>query len=287
MKNNLKYFGTGVTVQLDKEITLGDVKKTVGAVFVIKSINDLGNWMQTTMDDKVHANIKHNRSMDVDYTGWRGSDTVEDWLQVIKRGDKNVMNEIIVEKKKASKEFATLVTNSSMYDTEGLYFDIGKVLSGEPECWVKPSKAELPDEITVRITTLASSSTNAKKIIKGAGRVLGMIDKLEKDGYKVKLENWLYTERATKSGAKNKIDLLTVMTVKDFNESINYAKMSAMVSPSLQRRGMFMLREVLLDKKLSPTYGMGGVFNYREITPIFDERAMDELQDILFENKKA
>ncbi len=284
---NTKYFDKFVNVALDKTITLGAVTRKVSAVFAIKSINDLGKWHELILEGQVHSDTKkyRNDSKTVSYDGWYGTETIKDWIQIIKRGDKAVMGAIRKEKEKASKEFETLTSSTSIYDTDGLFFDIGKVVAGEPECWIKPSPEKEPDEITIRITTLAGHKTSPDDIIKGAGRILGMVDKLEKDGYKVKLENWLYTASAEGKRSKTTKDLLTIMTVKDFNESINYAKMSAMVSPSLQRRGMFMLREILMRKSLRDSYGSAGVFNYDEITQLFDTRQMDTLKEKLFEIK--
>lgn len=249
-------------------------------VVTVDTLHGLKLWMQEN-ENRPQAN-KHS-SISYGDEAWYGTISIDAWYEVMQKGDKHVMKLIKEAKEKTDKQLMDTVVSGYRYDVEGLFFDIAKVLSGEPECWLNPIKQDEPKEIVLKISTSANNTVSADKIARGAGQILGIVNKLEQDGFKVKLENWLYSERCTSRGpSKNH---LTVVVVKDFNDTINYAKMSAIVSPSLQRRGVFMIREQMLGKNMTRGYGHTKPLN--GVTTVYDENAMRELTNSLFDKKDA
>ena len=274
-----KYLDGFISVKKDVKV-LG---KYVNTVFHINSLQQLIKWQEMIVRDDVHSKealIKRS-SLDIDNSkDFHGTTDIEDWFRVSKSGDEAVMKEIVEAKKQAVKKLQTMQSNTTSYAVEGLFFDIGKVMSGHPECWVQPDEHDELADITIKINTAVGFRTSAHTVAKGVGRVLGMVTRLEQLGHKVKVENWLYNLKSTTS-RKNQINTLTVMTVKDFNESINFAKMSALVSPSLQRRGMFMLREIFYGKSVSKNYGGVGTFS-KDVYDIDSKYILDDLEKLLF-----
>jgi hypothetical protein len=69
----------------------------------------------------------------------------------------------------------------------GDYFDVGLVLSGEPECWYQFETQETPSkEITVWVNMSAVCSQNQKNIYNRGAVICNLIDKLRKE-YFVKI----------------------------------------------------------------------------------------------------
>jgi len=263
-------------VKAIKNMKIG--KKQFDHITTIDTLHGFKLWMMENQNNPQ----SHNQSscMRDDGDGWHGTDSIKEWYDVMQKGDKKVMKVIKEAKEKTDKKLMETVISGYRFDVEGLFFDIGKVLSGEPECWLKPLKQNEPKEIVLKISTSANQSVSAEDIARGAGEILGIVNKLEQDGFRVKLENWLFSERVTKTGNKNH---LTIVTVKDFNDTINYAKMSAIVSPSLQRRGVFMLREQLFGQKMASGYGR--TVALEGVTTVYDRTAMRKLTRELFEKK--
>jgi len=253
-------------------------KKHFDYITTIDTLHGLKLWMQ---ENQNNPQSHKQRSCTRDNgNGWHGTDSIQEWYDVMQKGDKKVMKVIKEAKEKTDKKLMNTVISGYRFDVEGLFFDIGKVLSGEPECWLKPLKEDEPQEIILKISTSANEDISAERIAQGAGEILGIVNKLEQDGFRVKLENWLFSERVTKNGAYNH---LTIVTVKDFNDTINYAKMSAIVSPSLQRRGVFMLREQMLGQRMARGYGR--TERLEGVTTVYDKPAMRKLTRELFEKK--
>ena len=274
-----KYLDGYINVKKDVKV-LG---QHVDTVFHINSLQQLIKWQEMIVQDEIHnkENLSKRSSMTIDYDkSWYGTENIKEWFQVSKQGDIAVMKEITEAKKKALKKLETKQSNTSSYDVEGLFFDIGKVMSGHPECWIKPDENEQLADITIKINTATGGGTSAHKIAINVGKVLGMVTKLEQLGHRVKVENWIYNLRST-SARKKQLNTLTVMTVKDFTDAINFAKMSALVSPSLQRRGMFMLREIFYGKSCSSSMGGAGTFN-SDVYDIDDDYRIQDLENLLF-----
>lgn len=247
-------------------------------LITIPSMNALERWMRNAEEERKTSKKRYSKdSFNVDSSGWAGTKDLNEWYDVMHNGDAKVIAKIKKSKEKSLQQLGGYTPKGYTFDVEGEFFDIGEVLANKPECWLNPILDEEVKEITVKISTSGNGSVRADDIIDGAGHLLGMVAKLESEGYKVKLENILFSRRVDKAEEEN---LMCSVTVKDFNDHINFAKMSAIVSPALQRRGTFMLKEELLQEDLA--YGYGQTKPVDGITTIHNKNAMRELQNKLF-----
>lgn len=211
---------------------------------------------------------------------WYGTEDMNEWYDVMKFGDDKIIKKIKKAKENSMQQLGGYSPKGYMFDVEGEFFDIGEVLSNKPECWLNPILDEEVKEITLKISTSANQSVSSESIIKGAGEILGIVAKLESDGYKVRVENLLFSQEVSYNGD----DLLTKIVVKDYNDNINFSKMSAIVSPSLQRRGSFQLKERLFEDELSGSYGQTKQLD--GVTTVYNKDAMTALKDKLFKKDK-
>ena len=275
IKENINRFGIRLT---HPTVKIGG--RTVKNLITIPSMVSLERFMREAKPLMARKSHPKN-SMDTDTSGWRGTKTINDWYEVMKRGDAKVIAKIKKSKEKANQLLGGLTPKGYTFDVEGEFFDIGEVLSNKPECWLKPIIEEENKFMTIKISTSANCSVDADEIIEGAGTLLSYISRLENDGYKVRVENILYS---IKVSGDNREDLMCSIVVKDYTDFINFAKMSAIVSPALQRRGTFMLKERLLEGSLDSGYGQ--TISVEGITTIHDKRAMKELKNKLFKKDK-
>ena len=73
--------------------------------------------------------------------------------------------------------------------------------------------------------------------------------------------------------------LLSVITLKDYSEPINYRKLSAIMSPAHHRRGLFKIMEASCDKING---GYGSPRPLKGMIELSDRRAIDKLEHKLF-----
>ncbi len=72
-------------------------------------------------------------------------------------------------------------------DVEGEYFDVGDVLSGEPECFRRMEPREVKPAIPVYVNFSQACSVSETEIMNRGTAIVAMCDTLEKDGYRVEL----------------------------------------------------------------------------------------------------
>lgn len=72
-------------------------------------------------------------------------------------------------------------------DVAGEYFDVGDVLSGEPECFRRMEAREVKPVIPVYVNFTQSVSASADDIMNRGTAIVAMCDTLEKEGYRVEL----------------------------------------------------------------------------------------------------
>lgn len=212
---------------------------------------------------------------------WSGTQTWEQYLELLEKGDDNVMKKIKVETDKAlhelEKKYKEVVKNYK-YDVAGEFFDIGLVLSGLPECWLEPIIETEEGEvhrITMRINMGFRSGTNSEEVINNGARLLSMAKMLENMGAEVSIELYNFAD-----GWYN-VNLVHSLLAKDFDEPINYRKLSSLLTTAYQRRGSFRVREVI-----NGNTGVGASQFPEGFTAISNTSSVDRLEAELFERMK-
>ena len=246
------------------------------------TIVDLGNLTNLRKFMKTHAEAKKSGKSSMKYSGdgWSGTKTWDGYEDLLENGDENVMKKIKVETglkvKELSKKYEEVIHNYR-FDVSGQFFDVGLVLTGVPESWLDP---EVEPEEVLRVDIVINGAFNAgvdaNKIVTASSRLLAMTKILEDNGVQVSLKmvnnNVAYNYDCERS-------LLSVITLKDYSEPINYRKLSAIMSPAHHRRGLFKIMEASCDKING---GYGSPRPLKGMIELGDRRAIDKLEHRLF-----
>ena len=214
-----------------------------------------------------------------------GVENYDKFLELLDSGDKAVIKQIkeqtktqVTNLKKQYKD----VFQGYKFDVTGQFFDVGLVLSGVPESWLNPIE-EPEEELRVEISLNGSfnAGTDKKTVIAGASRVLAMVHILEEHNVLVKVNIVSLNDRYTKSRAS----MVMEVVAKDYDEPINYHKMSALVSPTFHRRGAFKAMELVSENGMGAGYGRP-LRNVTGLTDLFNDRSVTSLEKRLFKGEK-
>ena len=251
-----------------------DIKK---AVFV--DLGNLGNFKRWCIANRDFSKGYANSSMKAD--SWSGTATWNTYEELLTEGDEEVMKKI---KTDTQKEIAELgkkykeEIRGYKFDVVGDFFDIGLVLTGVPEAWLEPDVT--PEEVvrvSININGAFSAGVNTKTIVKSASRILSMVKILEDHGVEVciKMVNANYCVDEAYDMA-----LTTLVNIKDYDEPINYKKVSALLTPAHHRRGVFKVIECATDGKVASGYG--SPTPPKGLIALDDKKAIDALEQKLF-----
>ena len=128
---------------------------------------------------------------------------------------------------------------SYKWDVVGELFDIGAVLSGEPECWLQPEQNQVKRLIKIAVSTDYSGSITEQQIINRGAAIVALVDALQGDPANI-------VELTCGAWSKNVPPLGTVESMIHFGMSplpmndITFA----MAHPSMLRRFYFACWEI-------------------------------------------
>lgn len=213
---------------------------------------------------------------------WSGSNDYEHFLDILDNGDEAVMKKMKIA---TDKEVATLEKKYEeelkgyKFDVTGQFFDVGLVLSGVPEVWLEPEFEEVPKvQVELIIDGAFHVKFDQKKIVKSGSRILGIAKVLEEKGVEVKIRI-VTGNHKYKSGEPNSTLYVSTL-IKDYDEPINYKKVSALLSPTYHRRGTFKAMEVIAEHKVG--YGYGYPKDSKGFIQLNNEYAIDALERRVF-----
>lgn len=215
---------------------------------------------------------------------WSGTTTWENYMTLLDRGDKRIMNKIKVETKlqiaELSKKYEEVIHNYK-FDVTGQFFDVGLVLTGVPEVWLEP---EFEEEETVKVDIIINGGFHSRikenEIIKASARIIGMIKVIEDHGVQVNLK--MVSTNSYYDNKNSSETLVGVVHVKDYDEPINYSKVSSLMTPSFHRRTMLKMIEMQAD---SVAGGYGSPRAPESFISLHDDRQIDKLEQMLFKGK--
>ncbi len=177
---------------------------------------------------------------------FRGTHNFQEAIDLIQNGDMDILNKLTTELSKIEPKY---IDSPYIPDTNGSFFDVAKVLEGEPESWYRKAdtKVDIPTlEIVLGIGYLSNVSKNT--IIHNSAILISYIKGIEAKGVRVKLIGRHHNE-----GRKGTYSE-TIVVIKDYYESFNYPKLSGVIHPSFFRR-LFMRVKELNIPNLSSGYG--------------------------------
>ncbi len=166
----------------------------------------------------------------------------------IEEGLKNSVSHAIAElKKELDSEPQGYVA-----DVQGLFFDVVKVVEGDPEAWYRePWDKTRKPRISVPIMGTYPGVFNTDKAIENASNIIALIKAMEDKGIEVELYMMFITKGMYNDGTS---DCVTI-TIKGYSESFNWRKLSAMLHPSFFRRCLFRYNEIEAGMDLKYNYG--------------------------------
>ncbi len=233
---------------------LEPIRKHLEGNVCILDLGNLTSFRKFMIDNTDYKHDNNNQSM-MD-SSWNGTSTWGDYLTLLDEGDAEVMKKMKVDTKlkikELEKQYKDVVTNYK-FDVTGQFFDVGLVLTGIPETWLEPEPAE-EEEIKVDILLGASFSGNVKvnNVIKNASRVLAMVAILENHGVQVNLK---MVNCAKIRLAKGNETFVSIISIKGYDEPINFNKLSSLITPAYLRRGIFKTYEVTYPENFDSGYG--------------------------------
>ncbi len=141
---------------------------------------------------------------------------------------------------------------SYLPDVEGLFFDVAKVIEGEPECWYRePWDKTRKPRLSVPIMGSYNYKFKKEDAITNATKIIALVKALEDNGFEVEMTMIFIADHATTT---NKTMFHSVM-IKNYDEGFNWNKLSAMLHPSFFRRIIFRDKELLAPTNLADGYG--------------------------------
>ena len=273
--------GAKVLTKVPKYLELehfGDDDKVV-------EFDSLSQYKNFMIEHKDFVDCSRQSSMN---TGsWSGSYDYDEFLTMLEDGDEDVMSRIKLATGKEVNELYKKyeeVIHGFKFDVTGHFFDVGLVLTGVPEAWLEPDYQE-EEKVQVELLINGSFSANVNKdrIVKSASRILAMAKLLEDNDVQVKIR-LISSNRDSNSKYRNSKLYVSTM-VKDFDEPINYKKVSALLSPTYHRRGTFKVIELDAGHYIGSGYGCPvKSSNYIQLDD--RNRGLDKLEEKLFKGEK-
>lgn len=165
----------------------------------------------------------------------------------------------------------------NVYGVEGGTVDIGRYVTGEPECmvsWQSEPQASMGRVVRILVAGIASSHIDSEYILKRGVAIVALLDTLHKLGVGVELY-WESAHAPTQS--RRHRTLTTVVKVHDSSEPLDVdSVVFAMAHPSMLRRLQFSCQE---QSACSQEWGVGN--GYGSITDcVYNE---DNEMDVVIE----
>jgi hypothetical protein len=142
-----------------------------------RAANGSYGWDLNSEDHSYHYQDKRDFNQYADYsdikklalTGWQvGTDDIVSQVTDIKHAEMDML-----------KGYAM--------DVEGQFFDIGMVISGEPECWFKPAKKPVKKVVSICVNIAGSGGVDASSLARRGAAILALVDRLQELNYIVEL----------------------------------------------------------------------------------------------------
>ena len=216
---------------------------------------------------------------------WSGVKDWEGFETILEEGDEGLLKAVV---KSTNKNISGLekkydLSTSYTSDVEGVFFDVGKVLIGEPEAWLKEEDEPVVAQ-TYEFNVYGSYTSDVDQvdILEGASKVLAMAKALELMGVSTQIS---YHFDSIGSSRKNEKDTHSVkMIAKKYEAGLNFKTASTVMHPSFFRRGVLRLREMSLQGDLTAGYGRSD--RSKEYICLDNTRQLKELEKHLFSKVK-
>jgi len=238
------------------------------------SVLDIKRWLDENEHIVTNRYDSHENSF-----SFTGTENWDEFIGIVDNGSDEIIDNIKIQSHKFADNLTDKyeITKDYKFDVYGQFFDVGMVLSGEPESWVNPIEDDVKKQIEISVNASYLNNIEHDTVIENASRIVGMILSLEKMGVETKLllnfrSNEIY------SGNGKKVFMVSLVA-KEYEQGVDYKKLSSLLHTSMFRRGVFRMREVVVGNKMD-SYGTTSPLETD--TLIYRSSSIDKLERKLF-----
>lgn len=142
------------------------------------------------------------------------------------------------------------VYESYKYDIDGISVDVGKVIAGDPQCFLKPNHTYNNFFYELYINVSYAGSVEDSHIREQMCKILATIEELEREHIYIKVT--LVDCSGEVDGTR---DLLTTLPLFDYRDVKDLNTMSSVLNERLLRKFMFAMSEDIYGDNLDSGYG--------------------------------
>ena len=204
----------------------------------------------------LNSNMETVNTETLEKTGdWTGVDTWKGFEGYLETGNPEVTAKVRKHSKHYIDKFEDLFSESAAYqfDVVGEFFDIGAVMVGEPEAWIKEIIVKDDKFIELKIQGTYSDGTDLEMVKENGAKVFAIATVLEQQGYLVRID-MVYRTRESDTKHYKKVTEVTIK-VKDYNQGLDYKKFGILLGVPFFRRGILRLLEIEYGNSLRLGYG--------------------------------
>lgn len=128
------------------------------------------------------------------------------------------------------------IINRAVYAVAGGTVDIGKFLTGEPECMIDFQSEDAPRFVTLNADICENAGTESSVFRRKAIAIACLVDELENNGFRVRL-NVMCNIDFKMTGCFDR--LVGLVTIKDYHHKLSIAQITGCLSQGFFRRLMF------------------------------------------------
>ena len=221
-----------------------------------KSLSELMKFLEKNENVKTNKISSHTANFK-----FSGTHNFDEALEMLRSGNeeikKGLKKGLKLEMDKLRKEINSQ-PQGYVADVEGLFFDVAKVIEGEPECWYREpwDKTKKP-RLQIPIGGSYNHKFKKEEAVKNATKIIALVKALEDNGFEVEMTMIFMADYTT---TDNETMFHSVM-IKNYDESFNWNKISAMLHPSFFRRIIFRDKELMSPEKVEDGYGQSSTLS--------------------------
>lgn len=256
-------------------------------IYYIK-VPNLSSWHNFMLTAKIDSNSDDSQKNEgcSRKNSWSGAKDWNDYVDILDNGDNEVVKLIKTDLKVAVDDLHKRhekVIKAYKFDVTGEQFDIGLVLSGVPEAWLEPIiEEEEVNQVTIKIDLTFNSGVKNRDIVKNASKLLAIATVLEELGVQVRVECYNFPIEYD-SSARNRV-IIIENVLKDYDEPINYRKLSSYLTTAQFRRGGLRMIEQMAGQSVAGGYGYQD--HCEGVIRIDDEKAIEQFEREVFKDEK-
>lgn len=203
-------------------------KKCKQYIYEFNSITDLIYWIENTKEYPCFNTPYNSKNLGFDFTGTKSYDEAKELLlHGWEHGTKEIKKQLDV------KNTGISVKQKTVYDVAGFQCSVPRYLQGVPTNMINKKQMQQKNKIiTINKLCSYSSTVPKKKIEDESVKVLQLVNRIEKQGYRVNL-NILF-------GSKEQSKVVYKLNIKPSSQKLNIKQTAfPLVHPSMLRRIMF------------------------------------------------